>query len=269
MMETVSTMTWLEEWLLYFEMMYHIATKRWEDAEAHYNLSSKQLNSSVFPSKLKKVRECQQKWPQFVTHEEDMELRSEKWKERYPDKRVIMWDNTNVDFQGKPSDADLQRLTHSQYYGGNVAKGAIFLQLCGWMGSWALWLGAISDTEYLERCGLLEAQKQFQQKDNSSNLPFTNILDKGYRSILSAWRAGGQLLLQPFFAKSDRKFSSEEILQSAAVASDRSANERAVRVMKRSGVFTDGIHPRQNLEMMDDMWLAWGFQSNFMYKPVL
>jgi hypothetical protein len=35
MMETVSTMTWLEEWLLYFEMMYHIATKRWEDAEAH------------------------------------------------------------------------------------------------------------------------------------------------------------------------------------------------------------------------------------------
>jgi hypothetical protein len=137
------------------------------------------------------------------------------------------------------------------------------------MGSWALWLGAISDTEYLERCGLLEAQKQFQQKDLSSNLPFTNILDKGYRSILSAWRAGGQLLLQPFFAKSDRKFSSEEVLQSAAVASDRSANERAVRVMKRSGLFTDGIHQKQNLEMMDDMWLAWGFQSNFMYKPVL
>jgi hypothetical protein len=51
------------------------------------------------------------------------------------------------------------------------------------MGSWALWLGAISDTEYLERCGFLEAQKQFQQKDNSSNQPFTNILDKGYRSI--------------------------------------------------------------------------------------
>ena len=45
-----------------------------------------------------------------------------------------MWDNTNVDFQGKASDLDLQRLTFSLYYGGNVAKGGIFLQLCGWLG---------------------------------------------------------------------------------------------------------------------------------------
>jgi hypothetical protein len=127
------------------------------------------------------------------------------------------------------------------------------------------WLGAISDTEYLERCGLLEAQKQFQQKDTSSNLPFTSWT----RATEASYLPGGQLLLQPFFAKSDRKFSSEEVLQSAAVASDRSANERAVRVLKRSGVFMDGIHQSQNLEMMDDMRLAWGYQSNFMYKPVL
>jgi hypothetical protein len=113
-----------------------------------------------------------------------------------------------------------------------------FNSLAGWSHG-PCGLGAISDTEYFERCGLLGGQKQFQQKDSSSNLPFTNILDMGYRSIPSAWRAGGQLMLQPHFAKSDRKFSSDEVLQSVAVASDRSAFERAVRLMKRRVVFTD------------------------------
>ena len=35
--------------------------------------------------------------------------------------------NTNVDMDGKPSDADLQRLTCSQYYVGNVAKSGLIL----------------------------------------------------------------------------------------------------------------------------------------------
>jgi hypothetical protein len=47
-------------------------------------------------------------------------------------------------------------------------------------------------------------------KGEARELAFTNVLDKGYRCVLAAWRAGGQLLLQPFFAKSDRKFSSNE-----------------------------------------------------------
>ena len=64
--------------------------------------------------------------------------------------RIIMWDNTNVDFMGKPTDADLQRLTYSLYYGRNVAKGGIFLELCGWLGGWELWLGAVSDSDYQE-----------------------------------------------------------------------------------------------------------------------
>ena len=198
-----------------------------------------------------------------------MELRSEKWRERYDNKRVTMWDNTNVDFMGKPSDPDLQRLTYSLYYGGNVAKGGVFLQLCGWLGGWDLWLGAMSDTDYFESSEILEKQEEFQKEDQSSPLSFTNILDKGYRSILAAWRAGGQLLLQPFFAKSDRQFTSEEVLLSAAVASDRSANERAVNRLKANGMICRGIHARQDLVMTADFWLAWGFQCNFMYKPVL
>jgi hypothetical protein len=62
-----------------------------------------------------------------------------------------MWDNTDEPFQGKLSDGELQQLTFSLYYGLNVAKGGVFLQLCGWLGGWALWLGAISDTEYFEK----------------------------------------------------------------------------------------------------------------------
>mmetsp|Transcript_2874 Transcript_2874/g.4131 ORF Transcript_2874/g.4131 Transcript_2874/m.4131 type:complete len:119 (-) Transcript_2874:6-362(-) len=100
----------------------------------------------------------------------------------------------------------------------------------------------------------------------SSDISFTNILDKGYRCILAAWRTGGQLLLQPFFAKSDRKFNSREVLLSGAIASDRSANERAVKKMKASGMIARGIHQKQDLFRSADVW---GFQCNFMFKPVL
>jgi hypothetical protein len=147
----------------------------------------------------------------------------------------------------------------------------VFLQLCGWLGGWELWLGVVSDTEYFEKSGVLEIQQHFQTIDKweAQELAFTNILDKGYRCVVAAWRAGGQLLLQPFFAKSDRKFLSNEVLLSGAVATDRSANERAVNRMKASGRIAGGIHQSQDLERAADMWIAWGFQCNFMFKPVL
>ena len=154
--------------------------------------------------------------------------RSSKWKERYKNKRIIMWDNTNLDFKGKPTDTDLQRLTFSLYYNWNVAKGGLFLQLCGWLGAFELWLGGVSDSDYQERSGVLVFQRQLQESDKSSELCFTNIVDKGYKCVQVAWRTGGQLLLLPFFARSDRKFSSREVLLSGAVASDRSGHECAV-----------------------------------------
>jgi hypothetical protein len=199
-----------------------------------------------------------------------MALRPQKWLEGYNvgqyrlaiAREAIRW-----------RDGELRWLTFSLYYGLNVAKGGVFLQLCGWLGGWALWLGAISDTEYFEKCGILEFQKRFVELLDSStggkNLPLTNILNKGYHSILTEWRTGGQLLLQPFFAKSDRKFSSRDMLLSGAVASDRSANERAVNRMKASGMIACGIHQRQNLSQAADLWEAWGFQCNFMFNPVL
>jgi hypothetical protein len=125
-------------------------------------------------------------WPRYASHGEDFYLRSEVWKTRYGEKRVIFWDNTDIEFVGKPGDPDVQRLTYSSYYGGNVAKAGVFLQLCGWLGGFEPWTGAISDTDYFERAGILEQQEEFQKSDTSSTLAFINILDKGYRCNLAA-----------------------------------------------------------------------------------
>ena len=38
-------------------------------------------------------------------------------------KRVIFWDDTDVPFTFMPSDANMQRLTYSEYYRKNCAKG--------------------------------------------------------------------------------------------------------------------------------------------------
>jgi hypothetical protein len=111
----------------------------------------------------------------------------------------------------KPTDASLNQRTYSSYYGGNVAKGGVFLQLCGWLGVHSLWVGAVSDTKYLSESGILELQQEFVENDETSDLTFTNIVDKGYRYVIAAWRKG-QYLLQPTFGKSDQHFTTEDIL---------------------------------------------------------
>jgi len=130
---TTSSLTWFEEWFFFFEMVWGRSLSRWVDAERVYKINQRILRD-VFARKLAMVLSTVAAWPRYIYHDEDVKLRSSKWRERYKNKRIIMWDNTNVDFLGKPTDADLQRLTYSLYYGCNVAKGGIFLQLCGWLG---------------------------------------------------------------------------------------------------------------------------------------
>ena len=48
--------------------------------------------------------------------------------------RVVMWDDTNIDFPFKPSGDYEQWVTYFLYYGGNCAKSGVFVQLGGWMG---------------------------------------------------------------------------------------------------------------------------------------
>ena len=60
-----------------------------------------------------------------------------------------------------------------------------------------------------------------------------------------------------------------EVVRSAAVARDRGGNERAVKYSKLSGLIRKGLLPHEDPVTMCDVWLAWGFQCNFMYAPPL
>ncbi len=95
----------------------------------------------------------------------------------------------------------------------------------------------------------LRRQREFQERDKVEKdgvetvLPFLNVHDKGFRVNTAAWSEGCQLVLQPDFAKSDRRFSWIQTILSASVASDRGANERTVNVSKRAGYIKRGFRP--------------------------
>jgi hypothetical protein len=123
------------------------------------------------------------------------------------------------------------------------------------------------DTKYLSESGILELQQRFVENDETSDLTFMNIVDKGYHCVIAAWRKG-QYLLQPTFGRSDQHFTTED-LTSAAIAKDRAGNEHAVNVCKQSGVIKRGLLRNGSPEELDDSWMAWSSQANFMFRPVL
>lgn len=164
-----------------------------------------------------------------------------------------------------------QRDTYSKYYAGNCFKGGIFIQLCGWMGNYDLWGGNVSDTKYNNDAGYLQDQAVFQRHDlvDGAVVPWTNVFDKGYRARAACLRAEGQLTSQPEYAKSDQRFKGSETMYSASIASDRGSNERGVNVSKRSGMIKRGFQANMDAKLFQDVWIAWGFQVNFMYNPVV
>jgi DDE superfamily endonuclease len=264
-----SKLTWLEEWLILFEVLWSKSCGRWVDLEAKYNVSPRCLRR-IFDNKLKTHVRCREKWPRYAIHNEDLLLRKSKWNEWYSEKRLIMWDNTNVPIK-KPSSPDAQRNTYSKYYAGNVAKGGVFIQPCGWMGTHDLWAGAVTDSEYMERSGIIQQQHQYiiDNDETTKHIPWNIILDKGYRINTVSWVGGKQLVLQPTFAMYEIRFTSLETIRSAAIASDRSANERAVRYMKNSDYIRKGLQTHESAYRLNNVWNTWGFQINFLYKPVL
>lgn len=262
-----TSITWLEEWFLYFEWTWGRSVQRLVDIESKYTICEKTART-IIRQKRKVVLHARLCWPFFATYEEDVTLRAEKWKNRYPGKRIVFWDDTNINIPA-PRDASLNRRTYSSYYNGNVGKGGVSIQLCGWISTWNLWTGAVSDSYYLSNSGILEMQEEFAANDESSNEPFTNVTDKGYRCNVAAWQKGKQSILQPTFAKSDQQFTTNQLLSSAAIATDRGGNERAVNVCKQSGLLKRGLQQNGTMEDLDDAWLAWSFQANFMYNSVL
>ncbi len=265
-----SSLTWFEEWFFFFEFQWGRTLLRWVDAEATYKTNRKTM-LDIFRGKLEIATQCRERWPQYVSYKEDHALMKEKWRRKFEGKRIVMWDDTNVDFMFQPSGADEQRLTYSVYYAGNCAKGGVFLQPCGWMGVEHLWVGATSDSHYQENTDIFKRQEKFARQDLVDNQmkPFTNMLDRGYRVNIAAWRAGKQEVMQPSFVISDNKFSSRQTIHTAEVAMIRSANERSVNLSKKSGFIHRGVHQRSSVTMMDNVWLTWSFQCNFIYRAVL
>jgi len=147
MQETTSSLTWFEEWYLYFDWIWGRESSSLSSLQSKYSISRRTVKR-LLKAKKKVELEARSRWPLFVTLAEDQALMSDHWKAEYPDRRIIFWDNTNVNIPA-PSVAAMNRETYSSYYGGNVAKGGVFLFLCGWMGTWALWGGAIADTDYV------------------------------------------------------------------------------------------------------------------------
>jgi DDE superfamily endonuclease len=255
---------------LVIERMWGRSLARWSDATLKYGLSQRQL-TDIFDSKLNIIKGMRDIWGNFATHLEDKHLRTSKWENEFSTSRLVMWDNTNVLLCFMPTDAEAQRNTYSAYYGGNVGKGGVFIQPCGWMGTHELWVGSVSDTEYMLKSKAFEMQQQYiEERDPlSSHVPWLNMFDKGYRNIGGhAHQTGGQLVVQPNFAKSDERFNTYQTLRSASVAKIRAGNERAVRTVKTCKYISNGLQANESITRLCDVWLCWGYQVNFMFRPV-
>ena len=269
-----SSMTWFEEWFMHFEYQWGRSMTRIEDVTAIYGIHPRDANAIITQKYLTEFI-ARVSWPMYASFKEDMILRDTlKWGDKYTDERPVMWDMTNLPAYAF-SDADFQRLTYSEYYGMNCFKGGVFVQLCGWMGTADLWPGRVTDSDYNRREGYLDRQHEFQNNDivkrNEEEVvvPFMNIYDKGYHAHMAAWTHGRQKVLQPVWAKNGERFTREETIKSASVASDRGGNERAVNVSKRAGYISRGFQPNMCPERFNRAWLSWSFKSNFMFQPVL
>ena len=268
--KTCSKLTWLEEWILYLQYIYGHSIKRWVDYAKEYNLKMEYCRR-IFRSKLEIVITARKRWPMYATHREDVLFRDSKWENDVGnDTRIIMHDNTNVSLP-TASDGDQQRSLYSEYYGECCAKGGVCIQFCGWIRSTHLVTGHACDKTSTELTKVLPQQQQFQEHDKINNaiVPFLLILDKGYRITMLA-KEYNQGCWQPIFAKSDEQFQRNHLLLSAGVAVNRSGNERGVKYMKLSRLIGQGVkYGNFDLATVDDIWLAWGFQVNFMYQTVL
>jgi hypothetical protein len=271
-----TVLSWFEAWFMHFEFKWGRTLTRVDDVAKKYGPHKTYINQEI-DLKYSIERRALESWPKYASYEEDKKCRNgEKWDQKYDGHRIIFWDMTNIPAYGF-TDADFNRMTYSSYYAMNCFKGGVGNQLCSWIVAGNLWPGAVSDTQYHREEGYLKEQETFQNDDlvqvttegSHEVLPFTNILDKGYRVKLICWRAGKQRTHQPVWRESDRRFTRNETLLTATVATDRGGNERSVKVCKRSWYVSRGLQPNQCHKRLNNAWKTWAFQANFMFKPVL
>ena len=127
MKERRSSLTWFEEWILYFEWKVDQTARRQIDIEHTWGIMHQQIND-VKDHKLALEMSAMASWPRFASFDEDASLRKkDKWS-RYDGYRPIIWDMTNATTHAF-SDTSIQRVTYSEYYAENYFKAGIFCQL--------------------------------------------------------------------------------------------------------------------------------------------
>ena len=271
MTRTSSYLTWVEEWLFYFEFGWGRSTIRLCDYTTTYRCREKSLRL-VLRAKVSLIKAMRDRWPMYASYAEDAKFRDPAWSGHFDPingHRVIMHDSTNIPL-ATPSSAALQRALYNSYYGMCCAKAGVAVQLCGYIYGLPLCTGHSDDTRFIKDTGILEMQQQFLDNDNSSTKPFLNVFDKGYQCLLDANAHGGQFCLQPAFAESEKQFKTNAVLHSGAVAVVRSGNERAVNRCKMSWFIKRGAKDQMwDIDFVCDMWDAWTFQINFMYEKFL
>jgi hypothetical protein len=175
MMKCESSLTWFEEWLLFFQWICGRETHRMESLARTFKSNTTTIRM-IIQRKTEQIKNTMEMWPKFVSINEDRALMLNKWKLKYENMRILFWDNTNVDVPAS-ADPNINRHTYSHYYNGTVAKGAVFLRICGWMGTWELFAGTISDSDYQKQSKVFEATQQFANTDREDAseciLPFT------------------------------------------------------------------------------------------------
>ena len=83
------------------------------------------------------------------------------------------------------------------------------------------------------------------------------------------WLEGKQQTLQPPLSKSDQRFRDQTTVYAATVAHNRSGNERAMNMCKRSRMMKCGFYLGMNPNRFNYVCSVWAFGANFMCKPVL
>ena len=66
----------------------------------------------------------------------------------------------------------------------------------------------------------------------------------------------------------DRIFTTDGVVYTSTVASHWTGNEWCVKLSKLSGFIKRGIHQKQSLTRIVNVWLGWSFIQNFMKTPV-
>lgn len=75
-----------------------------------FKIATKNRIYEAFVSKTKLALQCRSSWPFFASHNEDVYLRNKKWDDKYGNRRVEMWDDTNIPFCFKPGSASKRKL---------------------------------------------------------------------------------------------------------------------------------------------------------------